>query len=54
MNRRRRPMLFGLVAAVTVVWLVGGWAGTVLGPLAGLGAYRWLARQPSGAELARR
>jgi pilus assembly protein TadC len=48
---RARPVLLGILFALALVQLVGGWAGAllgvVLGPILGVAASRWLARQPS-------
>jgi pilus assembly protein TadC len=48
--------LLAVLCGVTVALLVGGWAGlalgAVVGPLLGVGASRWLGRQPSRRDLA--
>jgi pilus assembly protein TadC len=53
-SQPRRPMVLGLVVAVTVTLVVGDWAGLVVGALAAFGSYRWLARQPSAQQVAER
>ncbi len=53
---RARPALLGMLFALALVQLVGGWVGTVLGavlgPILGVAASRWLARQPSRRAVA--
>jgi pilus assembly protein TadC len=53
--RRRlapKPIALGLLAGLTVSLTIGGWAGLVAGSAAGVWAYRWLARRPSGDQVA--
>jgi len=51
-----RGGLLAVLCGITVALLVGGWVGiglgAVAGPLLGLGASRWLNRQPSRRDLA--
>jgi pilus assembly protein TadC len=48
---RARPALLGLLFALALFQAVGGWVGVLLGatagPVLGVAASRWLARQPS-------
>jgi pilus assembly protein TadC len=53
---RARPALLAILFALALLQLAGGWVGAALGatvgPLLGLAASRWLARQPSRHDVA--